>query len=639
MSSPLSASAVNHVDALEPGARLGEFEVLSLLGVGGFGMVYRAFDHSLMRFVAIKEYMPSSLAGRAEGQSLWVRSSSDEQSYQAGLASFVDEARLLAQFDHPSLVKVFRFWEANHTAYMVMPLYGGMTLKQARAHMRTPPSEAWLRKVLWSVLGALRVLHDAQMLHRDISPDNIFLQDVGPPVLLDLGAARRAISDRDRQHTAVLKVNYAPIEQYTDAGSDLQQGPWSDLYSLAAVMHGCLCNDTPLPATLRSIRDRMVPFSRVARTVQKQLGVEYSAPFVAAMAQALELRPQDRPQSIDAFAQILELQAPALGLEHFDFRAELGDVWIEPGSADAAHPSVSSASLVLDAVSMPTTRVPQPLAEVLAQQQATAGAAVAVMPPAAPPAPEKAVADLVLPVEEAAPTPAAKPRRAAQPSQRSPAPRSAGSDVSGGGVQALTSSKQPSAATVNLKKSPVLVAALLGALVMVAIASALWWRSASQPVRTPDSEIITEMAEPSAVPASAALAASAAGTQAATAPATPASADASPPAFVTAPAPRPAKTATRRDAPAAGATPAAATGTVPSDAPASTTPAAPAPAAPQRAARAPGPDEACASSSLLTRPMCVHRECQAPGAANHPVCVDNRRRQEEEARKREMFSQ
>lgn len=161
--------------------------MLSLLGVGGFGMVYKAFDHSLLRFVAIKEYMPSALAARAQGQSLWVRSSTQEQSFQAGLASFVSEARLLAQFDHPSLVKVFRFWEANHTAYMVMPLYTGMTLKQARAHMRTPPPEAWLRKMLWSVLSALRVLHDGQTLHRDISPDNIFLQDSGPPVLLDLG--------------------------------------------------------------------------------------------------------------------------------------------------------------------------------------------------------------------------------------------------------------------------------------------------------------------------------------------------------------------------------------------------------------------------------------------------------------------
>lgn len=251
-SSQTPAAGVSHVDALPPGTRLAEFEILGLLGVGGFGMVYKAFDHSLHRAVAIKEYMPTALAGRVHGQSLGVRSSSDQQTFQAGLASFVGEARLLAQFDHPSLVKVFRFWEANNTAYMVMPLYSGMTFKQARAQMRTPPPEAWLRKVLWSVLGALRVLHDGKTLHRDISPDNIFLQDYGPPVLLDLGAARHAINDQGRQHTAVLKVNYAPIEQYSETDDDLRQGPWSDLYSLAAVVHGC-AQLSPVPGRMEQL--------------------------------------------------------------------------------------------------------------------------------------------------------------------------------------------------------------------------------------------------------------------------------------------------------------------------------------------------------------------------------------------------
>ena len=219
------AADVRHTDALPPGTRLAEFEVVSLLGVGGFGMVYKAFDHSLHRTVAIKEYMPATLAARSDGCSLWVRSSIDEPAFQSGLKSFVAEARTLAQFDHPSLVKVFRFWEANHTAYMVMPLYSGMTFKQARAQMRTPPPQAWLEQVLWSVLAALRTLHDSHTLHRDISPDNIFLQNVGPPILLDLGAARHAINDRDHQHTAVLKVNYAPIEQYDAGEGGLQAGP------------------------------------------------------------------------------------------------------------------------------------------------------------------------------------------------------------------------------------------------------------------------------------------------------------------------------------------------------------------------------------------------------------------------------
>ena len=255
-----------HVDALPVGTRLGEFEILALLGVGGFGMVYKAFDHSLHRAVAIKEFMPAALATRGGDGALVPRSPADQPAFHAGLKSFVGEARLLAQFDHPSLVKVFRFWEENNTAYMVMPLYSGMTLAQACQWMRQPPTEAWLRKWLWSVLGALKLLHDANMVHRDVSPDNIFLQDIGPPVLLDLGAARRAITDQTQQMTAILKVNYAPIEQYADA-ADMQQGPWTDLYSVAAVVHAVLSKEAPLPATFRVLNDRMRPFAEVVRQI------------------------------------------------------------------------------------------------------------------------------------------------------------------------------------------------------------------------------------------------------------------------------------------------------------------------------------------------------------------------------------
>ncbi len=387
-------SEAHHVDALPAGSRLGEFEVVSLLGVGGFGMVYKAFDHSLLRFVAIKEYMPTALAARAHGQSLWVRSSSHEQSFQAGLASFVAEARLLAQFDHPSLVKVFRFWEANQTAYMVMPLYAGMTLKQARAHMRTPPPEAWLRKVLWSVLGALRVLHEGQTLHRDISPDNIFLQDSGLPVLLDLGAARHAITDHSHRLTAVLKVNYAPIEQYNDEGNDLRQGPWSDLYSVGAVVHGCLCNDTPLPATLRAIRDRMVPFSRVAKTVKRQFGVEYSPPFVAAVSQTLALQPQDRPQSIDDFLRTLEMTAPPEGMEQFDFRAELGDIWVEPADRRATGVAVPMIDITSVPAPMSGLPVPEPMAAPVLAPEPVAVTTVVRRGAAPPVEPERAPRDM-----------------------------------------------------------------------------------------------------------------------------------------------------------------------------------------------------------------------------------------------------
>ncbi len=335
--SPTPVSLITHADALPAGTRLAEFELLGLLGVGGFGMVYQAFDHSLQRPVAIKEYMPATLARRGEASAVLVRNPADQPAFEAGLQSFVTEARLLAQFDHPSLVKVFRYWEDHRTAYMVMPLYRGITLQAARSQMRSPPGEAWLRKVLWAVLGALKTLHQGRAVHRDVSPDNIFLQDNGPPVLLDLGAARHAIGGKTQDLTDAFKLSYAPLEQHAGAlgatgAAEMRQGPWTDLYALAAVVHGLLCNKPPLPATFRAVRDRLPPFARVARTVEEQFGLAYSPAFVGAMGQALAIDPKDRLQSVSALVQAMGLETPN-GMSRFDWRAELGDIWVPPGLA------------------------------------------------------------------------------------------------------------------------------------------------------------------------------------------------------------------------------------------------------------------------------------------------------------------
>ena len=334
-----------HADALPVGTKLGEFEILSLLGIGGFGMVYRAYDHSLHRTVAIKEYMPSAMAGRSQGLTMATRSSTDQQTLILGLRSFVSEARLLAQFNHPSLVKVYRFWEGNNTAYMAMPLYLGMTLRQARTLLRSPPSEEWLRTVLWAILGALKYLHEHNIVHRDVSPDNIFLQEVGPPVLLDLGAARRTITDSSSKHTAILKVNYAPIEQYAGAG-DMRQGPWTDLYSVAAVVHGCLCNEPPLPATFRVLRDRMPTFTSVAKTVEAHFGRAYSSDFVLAIEHALAIQPQNRPQSVQAFCDEMKLTAPG-DIQEF--------VWADGMSVFSPLSALAATSTVVEAEPLPSS--------------------------------------------------------------------------------------------------------------------------------------------------------------------------------------------------------------------------------------------------------------------------------------------
>ncbi|WP_313301618.1 protein kinase domain-containing protein [Diaphorobacter sp.] len=640
-------SNIHHMDALPVGARLGEFEIVALLGVGGFGMVYQAFDHSLLRFVAIKEYMPAALAGRAQGRSVWVRSQSDESSFKVGLSSFVEEARLLAQFDHPSLVKVFRFWEDNHTAYMVMPLYTGMTLKQARTHMRTPPSEEWLRKVIWSVCGALQVLHEGKTLHRDISPDNIFLQDVGPPVLLDLGAARYAISESDRRHTAVLKVNYAPIEQYADSDSDLKPGPWSDIYSLAAVVYGCVCNDVPLPSTLRSIRDRMVPFRRVARTVRKQFGVEYSQPLVDTIGKALSLQPRDRHWSTEAFLEHLEMTDAPAQLERFDFRAELGEIWMEtPDQNPVRDAGLEESGMSAPVETAPASASVPDLALTVTHSAPLAAAVAAPAPLGRQRAGESAdfqdtvVRDPDFDDSRMEPFDSvlAEPKKSAAIGTTKAKKR-----ASAKGGQSAAHARKRRFHHILWASGLVLVLLVLGAVwqlasdAEVAPAQAQAQTQAPAFAPTPDDEILTELADDTsiAMPESAASEEAAAAMLAATG----ASEDAVPaeiPAFVVAKEPKPkAQPPVRKpggEAPAMAApveTPAP-VALVAQPAAATTKPA---------VIRRASPEEICASASFLARPMCIHNQCQNPGMEGYPSCIDSKRRREEERRQRQMYTQ
>jgi serine/threonine protein kinase len=276
--------------ALQPGSRLSELEILRVLAVGGFGIVYLARDHSLDRDVALKEFMPSRLVGRTEGMQVAVRSLSDAETFALGLKSFVNEAKLLARFSHPAMVKVYRFWEANGTAYMVMPYLRGPTLTDVRRSMSEPPTEAWLRSIVNPLLDALALLHSQGVYHRDVAPDNVLLSGAGLPVLLDFGAARHLIGDRTRLITAVLKPHYAPIEQYAES-SQLRQGPWTDLYALGALVTYLLDGSPPLASTARAIHDERPALA--ARCIPN-----VSAQFLSAIDWALAVRPQDRPQSV-----------------------------------------------------------------------------------------------------------------------------------------------------------------------------------------------------------------------------------------------------------------------------------------------------------------------------------------------------
>jgi hypothetical protein len=286
--------------SLRVGARLGEFEITQRIGEGGFSIVYLAMDHSLDRTVALKEYLPSSLATRIGSTQVQPRSQRHRDTFQAGLKSFVNEAKLLASFDHPSLVKVYRFWEANGTAYMVMPFYQGSTVKETVRAMPRPPDEDWLLTLLGPLTEALLVIHAEHCYHRDIAPDNvILLANSAKPLLLDFGAARRVIGDMTQGLTVILKAGYAPVEQYAEIPG-MKQGPWTDVYALAAVVYWAITGNTPPASVGRMLSDSFVPLARCGAG-------RYSAGFLEAIDRALVVRPEQRTQTIDEFRAELGL--------------------------------------------------------------------------------------------------------------------------------------------------------------------------------------------------------------------------------------------------------------------------------------------------------------------------------------------
>lgn len=324
------------------GTRLHDYRIDRVLGEGGFGIVYLATDVVLERQVAIKEYLPSSMAARA-GQSLTVlvKSPVHEETFLIGLRSFVNEAKLLARFDHPALVKVHQFWEQNGTAYMAMPYYQGPTLKAALARLGRPPTEREVRAWLMPLMDALEVMHKEHCYHRDIAPDNILLTDHGP-LLLDFGAARRVIGDLTHALTAMLKPGFAPIEQYGEMPG-ISQGPWTDIFALASVLYAAISAGRTVPAVERLLNDEMRPLSVVAAG-------RCGNAFLAAIDAALAVHPRNRPQSIAEFralltaddTQALELsELRAMGLPDDDATVLLPDIDPTRRAAEPQRPAPS----------------------------------------------------------------------------------------------------------------------------------------------------------------------------------------------------------------------------------------------------------------------------------------------------------
>ncbi len=284
-----------HRLALPQGTRIRDFEFHRVLGHGGFGMTYLGWNLALDIPVAIKEYLPGDLATREQDGSVVPQSSQAAADFQWGLERFLDEARTLARFQHPNIVRVLHFFEAHSTAYIVMEYAEGETLS---AHIERKGSlqEAELKAILYPLLSALEVVHGADFLHRDIKPGNIVLRDVdGSPVLLDFGAARQAIGAKSRSVTSIVTPGYAPIEQYSSRG---RQGAWTDIYALGGVCYRALTGDVPEDATDRVRHDPLVP-------IAQRCAGRVSAAFLSAVDWALSVDEGARPQSVGAWREAM----------------------------------------------------------------------------------------------------------------------------------------------------------------------------------------------------------------------------------------------------------------------------------------------------------------------------------------------
>ena len=272
---------------LPAGTRLRNYELISVLGHGGFGITYYARDRTLGREVAVKEYLPTSLALRENGTMVVPRSTQLAEDFIWGRERFLAEARILATLEGvPSIVRVYDFLEANGTAYMVMALARGETLEQRLKRDKQLPS-AIIERLLDRLLGGLEEVHKAGFLHRDVKPANIILDAKDNPTLIDFGASRAAMADRTSALTAIFTPRYAAAEQLT---SD-RQGPWTDIYGVSATLYHAITGHAPPSSLERALNDSYEPLAKLQPA-------GFSAATLQRIDAGLALRAKDRPQSI-----------------------------------------------------------------------------------------------------------------------------------------------------------------------------------------------------------------------------------------------------------------------------------------------------------------------------------------------------
>ena len=284
----------DNVQALTPGTRLGDYRLDAVIGHGGFGITYRAFDTQLAKFVAIKEYLPVEFAVRGGDGNVVPRGARVAEDFAWGRDRFLDEARALARFRHPHIVPVLRYFEANGTAYTVMEFEDGKSVGELLRQPAGRLSPEDVRRLADGLIGGLSAVHAQDFLHRDIKPSNIIIRRDGVPVLIDFGAARQAMGERTRTLTGVLTPQYAPIEQYALDG---KQGPWSDIYAAAAVLHHAITGQPPPDAAARVGTDPYRPLATMHAD-------RFEPAFLAAVDRGLAFAPSDRPQSVEEWAAL-----------------------------------------------------------------------------------------------------------------------------------------------------------------------------------------------------------------------------------------------------------------------------------------------------------------------------------------------
>jgi serine/threonine protein kinase len=279
---------------LPDGYQLEDYRIASVLSSGGFSIVYLAYDVNDQP-VAIKEYLPSQLALRKEGDELPSIAEENLATFRYGMRCFFEEGRSLARLSHPNVVRVLNFFRANETVYMVMRYERGRTLQEHIHARRGALKERFIRRVFTQLLNGLREVHSNKLLHLDIKPANIYIRNDSTPVLIDFGAARQTLALEGVRLNPMYTPGFAPPEQYKDR--DLL-GPWSDCYAIGATIFACLGGSAPQAADHRLEKDRYV-------SATKLWGGKYSTQLLETIDWCLALDHMKRPQSVFALQKVL----------------------------------------------------------------------------------------------------------------------------------------------------------------------------------------------------------------------------------------------------------------------------------------------------------------------------------------------